>query len=805
MRVAIALTNAAPRARMGAMTRSTLLGAAALLAAVGTSLGAGLTLVEGGAPRAAIVVAPNEPQAAKAAEEIRKYVEKMSGAKLPVVPEGGAVDAPAAILVGHTAAAQKLGVKVPSGFNPAIRPGAFEEEGFVLKTSGNQVVVGGNSDGPYQGTLYAAYAFLERLGCRFYFPGAWGEVVPSAKTLVFPETDLSSKPDFALRNVNLGGWFPTTKEEREEFGWWEAKNRYTPSTNSFYPLVGDGFLGYLLPPKEYGADPELYAMDKTGSRKQPDNFLNGVMLSLHNPKVLELSVKNLKECYAGTSTGAVKRIVMPHGFGISPPDGSAYDFDPKAVELNQNFSYPTYLEHPMTSEEFFGFAGKLAKEFPDKWVATMAYSGREMPPQGVAIPPNMTVMYAPISSCVLHPLGDPSCWRRQETLAIMRQWCRLSPHVYLYDYNPGLLLGSMVPERDAANFAANAKLYKEMKLKGFQSEGRKAFMITWISWYVRGKLMWDANADVEAIKKEFYATFFGAEAGPHVQRWWDECEKALAATTMHCHEDWLLEHVYTVAFARKIHEHVEKAAACKMTPEQKARFDAFALIAEHLGAVAARNEAERNLDYAAALKEGKRIEDLHAKLIAISPFFLGPKKHPDFNSGWMDRYAEMERRTNGEKGTLLAKLPLDAKFRRDPYNEGVVAEWYLPAHDDKGWGTMNAYDSWEAQDKPLDAKGHDWDGYGWYRFEVDVPADAAKKPARLHFGGVMNEGWAWVNGQYAGHRPWKLWWSGREPLEMDADVSGKLKPGRNVVVLRVWNSTEHGGLIRRGFLWSPKP
>lgn len=770
-----------------------------------TANAAPLVLVENGIAQAAIVVAPNEPQAEKAAQEIQKYVEKMSGAKLGIIKEGEASSTPISILVGHTEAAKKLGVKIPSGHNTAIRPEAFEEEGFVIKTTGKSIVLGGNSDGPYQGTIYAAFEFLERLGCRFYFPGEWGEVIPEQKTITFPETDVTSKPDFALRNVNLGGWFPSTPEERKTYADWERKIKFTPSGQPFYPLVGDGFLGYLLPPKEFQAgEPTLYAMNKAGSRQQSEKNNNIVMLSLHNPRVFELSLKNLQEAFAGTSTSAIKRIISPNGFGISPPDGSAYDWDPEAIKRNQNFSYPSYLEHPMTSEEYFGFAAKLAKEFPDKWVATMAYSGREMVPQGVVIPPNMSVMYAPISSCVLHPGNDPACWRRTETIQIMRQWCKLTPHVYMYDYNPGFLLGSLVPERDVANFAVNAKLYKDMKLKGFQAEGRKVFMATWISYYMRSRLMWDVNADVEALKKDFYTTFFGAEAGPHVQAWWDECERALAATTMHCHEDWLVDHIYTVPFTKKLRAHVEAAGKAKMTDAQRKRFEAFALIAEHLEAYAARNEAEKNLDYAEALKQAQQIEAGLVKLTAISPFLVGPKKHPDFNNGWADRFAQLNQMVNGEKGTLVAPLPLETKFARDPYNEGVVAEWYLPGHDDKNWGTKNTFHSWDAQDKPEDAKGHDWDGYGWYRATVEIPAAAASKPMKLHLGGVMNEGWVWVNGEYVGHRDWKLWWAGRVPLEMDVDVTGKVKPGPNLIAIRVLNSAELGGLIRRGFLWSPK-
>ena len=432
-------------------------------------------------------------------------------------------------------------------------------------------------------------------------------MVPEKKTIVFPETDFVSKPDFALREQNLGGWFSSTPAEQAAYADWNDKIKYTHDA-IFYPPVGDGFLGYLLPPKEFMAgDAKLYAMDQSGSRKQPENFNNGVMLSLVNPKTFDLSVQNLRAALAGSTTSAIARIISPNrnGFGISPPDGACYDYDPEAVAKNQNFNYPTYIEHPMTSEEFFGFASRLAKVFPDKWVATMAYAGREMPPQGLRIPQNMAVMYAPIASCVLHAGDNPACWRRTETIRIMRQWCKLTPHVYLYDYNPGLLLGSFVPERDVANFAVNARLYKEMKLKGFQSEGRKTFMITWISYYLRGKLMWDTAADVEAIKKDFYDTFFGTEAGPLVEAWWDECEKALGAATIHCHEDWLVDHIYTVDFTRRLHAYVEKAAGCAMTPKQKEHFNAFALIADHLEAYAARNEAEMNLDYPNAVKQAR--------------------------------------------------------------------------------------------------------------------------------------------------------------------------------------------------------
>ena len=173
--------------------------------------------------------------------------------------------------------------------------------------------------------------------------------------------------------------------------------------------------------------------------------------------------------------------------------------------------------------------------------------------------------------------------------------------------------------------------------------------------------------------------------------------------------------------------------------------------------------------------------------------------------GLLIKYGELAQKTGGEAGTLVDAIPLEASFRRDRFNEGVFAEWYLPAHDASDWETKNTFLTWDAQDKPEDEKGHDYDGYGWYRMTVNVPAGMVNKPLSLHLGGVINEGWVWINGNYAGHRAWKLWWAGRDALEMDVDVTGKVKAGANVIAIRVWNNAEIGGLYRRGFLWSPKP
>jgi len=775
---------------------------------------ADLIIVENGQPRAAIVVAANEPKAERAAAEIQKYVEKMSGAKLPIVTEGDVSHSPVppiahSLYVGHTKAAQKLDVKIPSGFNPSIRADSYEEEGYVLKTVGQNIFIAGNSDGPYAGTLYAAYALLEKLGCRWYFPGEWGEVVPASKTLVVPPLDGTSKPDFAMRGIWLDGRWGLGKEDRELYKLWCARVGFSGEhmgSERMYPVPGDGYLAQPLPPGEYAeAHPEFYAMNKEGKRdvttKTHPSF---AMLCLSNTNMVEEYVKNVREAFAGKRQLAN---VSELGIGISPPDGAPFCYCEKCLAASQNFDYPTYIQERMQSEEVFGFGCKLADLFPEKWVSVSAYALREMPPQGVKLRPNMTAMVAPISCCVLHPNNDPGCWRRQEFVKILTQWRRQTPHVWLYDYTPGLLVSGFEPEADVANFAVNAPIYKKIGIKGFARQGSNAMMATWIGYYTSAKLMWNVNADVAALKKDFYDTFFGPEAGPHVQAWWDACEAVLRKARIHVHEAWLLNHVYTVEFANSIRRHVDAGRKAKMTGKQRERFQVFEWIVENFEASCAMEEADKDLDYQKAAEHAGRMLAARNKLHEISPFLIGETAqtvaaYGIYTKGRQDKYVKYAARTGKDEGMLVAPLPLETKFARDPFNEGVVAEWYAPAFDDSKWGTKNTFYTWDAQDPPEDAFGHDYDGYGWYRATVEIPARFKGMPIHFQCGGAINEAWVWVNGEYAGHKPYAMWWMGNH--DFDLDVTKLVRPGeRNTVAIRVWNKAEIGGLYRRGFFWSP--
>ena len=100
-----------------------------------------------------------------AATELQQYIEKISGARLPMVSEtqevGGAV-----VLVGAGKKATAMNLPIPAGVTPDRK-----EEGYLIYATKDVLVLAGNDEGPYVGTFYAVSEFLNRQGVRWFMPG----------------------------------------------------------------------------------------------------------------------------------------------------------------------------------------------------------------------------------------------------------------------------------------------------------------------------------------------------------------------------------------------------------------------------------------------------------------------------------------------------------------------------------------------------------------------------------------------------------------------------------------------------------
>ncbi|MCA1809640.1 MAG: DUF4838 domain-containing protein [Lentisphaerae bacterium] len=212
-------------------------------------------IVKDGAPMAEIVTDDNPIGSVRlAAQELQAYLEKISGAKLPIVAAGELASRPVAatgqnvsavrIYVGRSPFTDQVGVSAEDLTGGAYRirsgPGwltlighdtVFKPQGIYATSRNNwtsQVLpawdeatgscwlnpIGAGMYMKYKrafdmwrfdekGTLNAVYGFLYGLGVRWYMPGPLGEIVPELANIVLPECDLTVRPQYDIRMVNF--------------------------------------------------------------------------------------------------------------------------------------------------------------------------------------------------------------------------------------------------------------------------------------------------------------------------------------------------------------------------------------------------------------------------------------------------------------------------------------------------------------------------------------------------------------------------------------------------------------------------
>jgi len=134
----------------------------------------------------------------------------------------------------------------------------------------------------------------------------------------------------------------------------------------------------------------------------------------------------------------------------------------------------------------------------------------------------------------------------------------------------------------------------------------------------------------------------------------------------------------------------------------------------------------------------------------------------------------------------LMKRPVTNNTNMPPsQDKGLTGptRWYDPSNITKGWRNINVPGYWEDQGIK------DFDGIVWYRKEVDVPASMVGIPARVFLGRIVDVDVVYVNGKQVGNTTYQYPQRG---YNIPADL---LKPGKNIIVIKVTNTAGKGGFV----------
>jgi hypothetical protein len=750
----------------------------------------GVVLVKKGLPRATIVVGPAPSAAASgAAAELAAYLERISGAAVPVA---AAASGPGTrILVGLSAAvpeAARLGLTLPTGLTAQ-----FAEEGYVVCAEAQTLVLAGNETEPYQGTWFAVSDLLESLGCRWYFPGEFGEVVPRLDDIVIARQNRLVRPDLRVRDTWYSGHLPCDGQQTQEFIAWRRHNRMCrfgfwlhcadPEARYLQNPVDDSTWRLLPKEKYWASHPEYYALRPGGAR-------NERFLCMSNPGAFQAAADTICEFFAAHPSF--------HAFAFSPPDEAVLCHCPDCTRgLSGRFGGEGWGD---VSDPYFRFvfalADKVRERYPDRWITTMAYYNRCRPPQGVTGKhPNVLIQLASIQQCSLHSYRQSGCWTRRQFATMLEQWAGLTAGQVFYEYDPHDWSHLQRPCWRSRSEGDDLRLLKRLGGWGFSDEGQMAWLSTGLNYWVRARLAWDVDADSAAMVQDFCERFFGPAAGP-MRRFYGSVEQALRSTRAHSgeggHDDWQV--ILPPRLLDQCEAWLDTAAKRAAVEPYQGRVAAFRIYFDRIHAYGHLREAMNRADFGAAAQEADRMLDAVARMNNTALLQDAGPWGGERSGAALGKVArDLAAWTTGPRGKLVAVLPPVARFRTDPGADGVVGQWYRPTLPRGPWQALKLSASWAAQGI-VTPQGRPYRGVAWYRSEVGLQ-NAPAGAVRLLVPELAGSGvWVWCNGAYAGYA------GGTDDKPLSVDLTGLLRQGTNALVLRVDGDS---GLSLPPFIFTP--
>jgi hypothetical protein len=448
-----------------------------------------------------IAIDPRASESEKwTAGELQHWLKEISGAELPVQDINDNYSDPR-IIVGYNEIIKKItGAESPEE----------SDESFRYFNSGPDICIYGGSQ---RGTMYGVMAFLENeLGCRWYTPAV--SVIPVRDEISFKSYDHSESPGIRVRNDfyfeafdpvwcarnRMNGAMGSTEDTLNTEEKW-AETRKQPggvesywAVHTFYPLV---------PPEEfYDKHPEYYSLINN------KRIYKEAQLCLTNPDVLNIVTERIK-----------KRMKQNPEYLIY--DVSQNDWDnPCQCDKCQAIVKREGSESGVVLWFVNQVAEAVEKEFPDKYIGTLAYKYTRKPCNTIHARKNVVVRLCSIECCFSHDIK--SCPRNEAFLADLKGWSDIAPNMYIWDYVV-YFQHYLMPYPNIRVLQPNIRTFREnnaigiMEQAAYQSRGGE---FAELRSYVISRLLWNPDCNVDDVIDDFVSGYYG-RAGKYVRQYFD--------------------------------------------------------------------------------------------------------------------------------------------------------------------------------------------------------------------------------------------------------------------------------------------
>ncbi|MDD2380471.1 MAG: DUF4838 domain-containing protein [Mariniphaga sp.] len=388
---------------------------------------------------------------------------------------------------------------------------AFDDESFRYFNVGPDLFIYG---GKQRGTMYGVFSFLENeLGCRWYTPTV--QVIPEKEEYSFSSLDHSESPGIQVRNDFYYEAFDPV---------WAARNKMNGRLSADQINQPGGVESYwgvhtffrLMPPAEFFEEhPEYYSL-VDGKRLKKE-----CQLCLSNPEVIQIVTERIKNIMREEPGHMV--------YSVSQNDGPPYN--PCQCKKCQAIVNKYGGKQSGIIIWFVNqIAESIEKEFPDKYIGTLAYRYTRTAPQGISPRENVVVRLCPIEACVAHPLEE--CPENKSFVQDMHAWSSIAPHLYFWDYVvnfPRYLL----PYPNFKVLQPNIKTFRENDGIGIMEQGAyqdRGGEFAELKAYLIAKLLWNPDGNVDETIDDFMLGYYGRSA-QYIRQYFDLLQEQITPET----------------------------------------------------------------------------------------------------------------------------------------------------------------------------------------------------------------------------------------------------------------------------------
>lgn len=434
-----------------------------------------MTFVKEGKAVSRIIVADKDTINRKAADLLQDFIQRISGARLPIV---------------ENAKAKKGDIVIGQGNTEGLT-----EDGFRLATQEGILRISSGGD---KGAIYGVVTLLDDyLGVEYYTAHTY--TLEKKPTIEIPELDRAENPSFRYRQTQSYA----IQEDPIYKMWFRLEEPNEVFANNLWVHTFDK----ILPSAEFGeSHPEYYSY--INGERRPGA---ASQWCLTNPEVFEIVAHRVDSIFRANPD---KKMIS-----ISQNDGNFTNCTcPACKALDEQ-------EGGTPSGSLIHFLNKLAARFPDKEFSTLAYLFTMHPPKQVKPLPNVNIMLCDIDCRREVPLTDNASG--QDFMRAMEGWSKISDNIFVWDY--GINFDCYLsPFPNFPILQKNMQLFKDhhVTMHFSQIAGSKCGTFTEMRAYIVSKLMWNTQQDVDSLMKQFMQGYYGA-AAPYLYQYEKLLEGAL--------------------------------------------------------------------------------------------------------------------------------------------------------------------------------------------------------------------------------------------------------------------------------------